>query len=463
LEVQKPAKKYFLKLTLLILSFFLLALNLGSCGGGGEDGGSNGALDTWAKTFGGSGSDIAYSLQQTADGGFIVTGETSSFGVANSDIWLLKLDASGSLQWQKTYGGTLYERARSLQQISDGGFVLAGETSSFGINTDLWILKLDSSGNVIWQNTYGSTGVDKAYAIQQTSNGGFIVAGETSSFSAAGSDFWVLKINSDGSVDWQKRYGGNGDDVARAIQRTSDDGFIVAGESTSLGTSDKDIWILKLDSTGGIEWQKSFGEDASEDSAYSVQQTADGGFIVAGETITTGLGDAWILKLDASGGIQWQKTFGEVNSDSANSIQETWDGGFIVAGGSYSFSTHFGDIWILKLNSSGEIVWQKIYGGNYGNSAYFIRQISGGYIVAGVTSAFGVVNSDDFWVLKIDDAGNIGSGCSITGASSATVTSPTVPAINSSISANDTNSSVTPTSVSPQNSNATTATQCSSQ
>jgi hypothetical protein len=143
-----------------------------------------------------------------------------------------------------------------------------------------------------------------------------------------------------------------------------------------------------------------------------------------------------------------------IDSDSANSIQETWDGGFIVAGGSYSFSTHFGDIWILKLNSSGEIVWQKIYGGNYGNSAYFIRQISGGYIVAGVTSAFGVVNSDDFWVLKIDDAGNIGSGCSITGASSATVTSPTVPAINSS---------VTPTSVSPQNSNATTATQCSSQ
>jgi uncharacterized delta-60 repeat protein len=403
----------------------------------------------WAKTYGGSDSEGAYSIQQTSDGGYIVAGETESFGAGNFDLWVLKLDSSGNIQWQKTYGGSDRDWAYSIQQTSDGGYIVAGETYSFGAgDSDFWVLKLDSSGNIQWQKTYGGTDYDSANSIQQTSDGGYIVAGGTDSFGAGWGDFWVLKLDADGNIQWQKTYGGTDGDRARSIQQTKDGGYIVAGHTYSFGAGYSDFWVLKLDANGNIQWQKTYG-GSNWDWANSIQQTSDGGYIVAGRTWSfgAGWGDFWVLKLDADGNVQWQKTYGGISSDWAHSIQQTSDGGYIVAGETYSFGAGSADLWVLKLDSSGNIQWQKTYGGTDYDSANSIQQTTdGGYIVAGVTESFGAGNFD-LWVLKLDSNGNI-TGCSAERSSNATVNT-------TDVSGNDSSATVASTSVNPATSNAT--------
>ncbi|MDI6787632.1 MAG: hypothetical protein QME51_04610, partial [Planctomycetota bacterium] len=260
---------------------------------------STGSID-WQKTYGGTGSDSAQSIQQTSDGGYIVAGVTQSFGTGSADFWVLKLTSTGSIDWQKTYGGTGYDRANSIQQTADGGYVVAGNTTSFGAGSnDFWVLKLNNDGTVAWQKTYGGTGGETANSIRQTSDGGYIVAGTSD---GAGVDFWVLKLNSDGSVVWQKTYGGTGDEYARPIQQTVDGGYIVAGYTTSFGVGSYDIWVLKLNNDGTVAWQKTYGGTGGE-TANSIRQTADGGYIVAGNTPSFGAGSAdfWVLKLNPDG------------------------------------------------------------------------------------------------------------------------------------------------------------------
>ena len=423
-----------------------------------------GMVVTWIKTYGGVNRDVAHSIQQTSDGGFIVAGETYSFGVVDSDVWIVKIDSTGAIQWEKTYGGNGYEAARSIQQTSDGGFIVAGETSSFSSDTDVWVLKLNTNGTVQWQNRYGGTGVDKAYSLRQTSDSGYILAGETNSSGVAGGiDFWLLKLNANGGVVWQKAYGGGKDDVAYSVQQTSDSGYIVAGETNSFSSGgDVDFWVLKLDANGSVVWQKTYG-GSKDDVGYSVQQTSDSGYIVAGKTTTAGtiFDDIWVLKLDTSGNVEWQKTYGGPNDDAAYSIQQTSDSGYIVAGKSGSFGNILGDMWVLKLKANGDVDWQKTYEGNNSNSANFILQTQdGGYILAGETSSFGAGNAD-IWVLKTDKSGNIGSGCSVEGLPNGTVTTTTVTGVNSLGASGNISVTATPTSVSGLNSGAITNTQCS--
>ncbi|MDE2180364.1 MAG: hypothetical protein KGJ40_05895, partial [candidate division NC10 bacterium] len=237
---------------------------------------------SFAKTYGGANDDWIGSIRQTTDGGYIVAGYTTSFGAGNADAWVLKLDATGAVQWQKTYGGVGYDEATSIQQTTDGGYIVAGYTNSFGAGyQDAWVLKLDSTGTVVWQQTYGGTDYDYATSIQQTTDGGYIVAGRTRSFGGAGfDDAWILKLNSTGTVEWQKTYGGTGGDEATSIQQTTDGGYIVAG-STSFGAGNADAWVLKLDAVGAVQWQRTYG-GAANDYATSIHQTADGGYIVSG-------------------------------------------------------------------------------------------------------------------------------------------------------------------------------------
>jgi len=447
--------------------FILIAISLGGCGGSGPGSEAPTVTPTvnWAKTFGGGNRDVAHSIVQTSDGGFIIAGETDSFGAGNADVWILKINANGLIEWEKTYGGSAYDIVRSIQQTSDDGFIAAGETSSFSFaaDTDVWVLKLGANGNTLWQYRYGGNGIDKAYCIRQTSDGGYIVAGETNSFGAAGIDVWVLKLKSDGDIEWEKRYGGAGDDVAHSIQQTtSDGGYIVAGETSSFGAGDIDVWALKLDSNGGIEWQKRYG-GGGDDMAHSIQQTSDGGYIVAGETdfFVIVFADFWVLKLDSNGVVEWEKTYRGSFGDKAYSIHQTSNGGYIIAGKTSPNPVN-ADIWVLKLDSIGDIEWQKTYGGNGSNSANFIRQTSDlGFIVAGETSFVGAGNAD-VWVLKLDTNGEIGSGCTVIGTSNATVTTTGVTAVDSSGIVADTTASITATSVSPQDSGATPGTQCSS-
>ncbi len=412
--------------------------------------------DYWSKTYGSNNSDYPTCIQKTSDEGFIVAGVTSSFGAGSNDYWILKLDANGNIQWQKTYGGTNYDGAHSIQQTSDGGYIVAGYTSSFGAGSnDYWILKLDANGNIQWQKTYGEDNNDAPYSIQQTSDGGYIVAGKTYSFGAGISDYWILKLDADGNVQWQRTYGGTSAEYVSSIQQTSDGGFIVVGDTLSFGAGDYDWWILKLYDNGSIQWQKTYGGENYE-SPNSVQQTSDGGFIVAGRTESFGAGDSdsWILKLDANGNVEWQKAYGGQNYESALSIQQTSDNGYIVIGITNSFGAGGNDYWILKLDANGNIQWQKTYGGTDDDYGLSIQQTSdSGFIVAGDTKSFGAGDYDS-WILKLDQNGDI-PNCFYGQTTDATVT-------NTNVTDNDTNASVNSpdfssdnTSITPSDTNAT--------
>lgn len=420
----------------------------------------------WAKTYGGSGLEYAHSIQQTNDGGYIVAGVTKSYGAGSSDFWVLKLDTDGNIVWQKTYGDSDMESALSIQQTSDGGYIVAGNTTSFPTGTppygpgspgssDYWVLKLDSSGNVEWQRHYGGNGGDEQNYIQQTSDGGYIVAGTTYSFGVGIRDYWILKLDSSGNVEWQKTYGGGAYEGPRSIQQTSDSGFIVAGGTASFGAGGLDSWVLKLDSTGNIEWQKTYG-GSSNDEIVVIQQTSDSGYIAAGLAQSYGSAGCWILKLDSSGNIEWQNSYGVAGV--AHSIQRTTDGGYIVAGFAHS-PPGSGDSWVLKLDSSGNVISQHTYRGNGNEGIYSIQRTNDdGYIMAGMTESFGA-GSYDVWVLKIDSNGNI-PDCDIVGSSNATVTPTDAEGVDTSVAAVSTVANVEATDVSPQSSSAVTEIVC---
>ncbi len=360
------------------------------------------------KTFGGSGNDYARSVKQTTDGGYIVAGSTASFGAGGYDVYILKLDSNENLVWQKTFGGNGNDEAYSIQQTTDGGYIVAGDTSSFGNGGyDVYILKLNSNGTLIWQKTFGGNSFDEAYSIQQTTDGGYIVAGYTHSFGAFYGDAYVLKLNSDGSLAWQKTFDRNGDDWANSVQETIDGGYIVAG--CTYPFKDFDVYILKLNSDGSLAWQETFVGDVGNDEAYSIQQTTDGGYIVAGYTHSFGAGcyDAYILKLNSDGSLAWQNAYGGSGYDYACSIQQTTDGGYIVAGHTGSFGAGYEDVYVLKLNSDGSLTWQKTFGGSNYDEAYAVELTAdGGYIVAGYTRSFGAVNYDAY-ILKLDSNGEL--------------------------------------------------------
>jgi hypothetical protein len=407
--------KVLIRMSLIVLTFVLFSVNMTSA-------------SQWIKTYGGKGQDWVSSIQQTSEGGYVMAGVIDYYGAGKGDVWVLKLDGNGNVQWQKSYYGTAKDYASSIQQTSEGGYIVAGITESFGAGSDdVWVLKLDGNGNVQWQKTYGGTILDRASSIQQTSEGGYIVAGWTRSFGAGDCDAWVLKLDSNGNVQWQKTYGSTQSDRTSSIQQTSEGGYIVAGYTDSFGGASTygDAWILKLDGNGNVQWQKTY--DTNAGSAYSIQQTSDGGYIVAGTYLfhpyDVPYDDAWVMKLDGDGNVQWQKSYGNTNHDSAHSIQQTADGGYIVAGGTSSFNAGNGDAWVLKLDGNGNVQWQKTYGRIYrDSSAYSIQQTAdGGYIVAGWTDSLIGGGGRDAWVMKLDGDGNIYNVCSLVKTSDAQV------------------------------------------
>ena len=321
------------------------------------------------------------------------------------------------IQWQKSLGGAGIDNAYCIRNTTDGGYIVAGESWSNdgdvsgnhgGYYPDYWVVKLDNTGTIQWQKCLGGTFGEEAHSIQQTKDGGYIVAGSATSNDGdisgnhGGGDYWIVKLDNTGTIQWQKCLGGSGQDYAYSVQQTKDGGYIVAGNSWSndgdvTGNHGDDYWIVKLDSSANIQWQRCLG-GSSYDYAYSILQTKDSGYIVAGTSYSNdgdvsgnhGLWDYWIVKLNGSGTIQWQKCLGGSSFDVAYSIDLTKDGGYIVAGYSESndgnVSGNHGsyDYWIVKLSTTGAIQWQKSLGGSGWDFAHSIQQAKdAGYIVAG--------------------------------------------------------------------------------
>ena len=409
----------------------------------------------WIKIYGGSRNEYTSGVKQTTDGGYIAAGITFSYGYGG-DGWIIKMDGSGYATWQKTYGGADRDYINSIQQTTDGGYIAAGEYGFLSAGSgDIWAMKLDESGNVTWQKTYGGTDRDVARSIQQTADGGYIVAGSTVSFGSGDYDWWMLKLDGGGNVTWQKTYGGTQYDFAYSVQQTADGGYIVAGQTDSFGAGGYDAWIMKLEGNGNITWQKTYGGTGYDSISY-VQQTLDGGYIVAGQTDSFGAGgyDAWIMKLDGNGNITWQKTYGGTVSDYFGSIRQTADGGYIITGETSSFGAGDSDAWIMKLDGNGNITWQKTYGGTDYDYGHIIHQtVDGGYIMAGGTASLYSGHSA-IWFLKLDENGSTGS-CPYEGISTTIVSNTTATVIETTAVTGTTSVSGIDTTVIPADSSAT--------
>lgn len=399
----------------------------------------------WKRSFGGSNSDFVRAIKQTEDGGYIVAGHSASSdgdvgeNYGGSDFWIIRLDNNGNLIWETNLGGSGSDIASSIQNTTDGGYIVAGHSSSTDGDVknnhggvDCWIVKLNASGSLVWETSLGGSGDDRAASVQQTDDEGYIVTGYSASSDGdvggnhGGIDFWVVKLDVVGSLVWETNLGGTDHDQATSILQTMDGEYIVAGASRSLdgdvngnkGLSD--YWIVKLGTFGDIIWETGFG-GSGNDFCSGIQQTVDKGYILAGYSLSSdgdvghnfGSRDYWIVKLDASGALMWETNLGGSHYDVAYAIQQTHDGGFITVGqsesGDWNVNGNNGDhdYWVVKLDNSGDLIWEANLGGSLFESASAVQQtLDLGYIVAGASrSSDGEVGGNkgfsDFWIVKL--------------------------------------------------------------
>ncbi|VVB62268.1 Uncharacterised protein [uncultured archaeon] len=362
----------------------------------------------WTKTFGGRGSEICYSMDTTRDGGCILVGETTSFGSGGSDVWLVKVDRNGQEEWNKTYGSSHGDYAVDGHQTSDNGFILVGGTTSYGAGDhDTWLIKTDQTGNELWNMTFGGPDRDQGYAVKQVSDGGFIICGGTKSYGKGPNDYWVIRTDQNGHELWNITYGTKGYDWGYDIIETSDNGFIFTGgtDTSITGTHILDIGLIKVNKDGVLQWEKFFNKPPVEkrwDEGYGVIQTVDGGYIIAGIAHTYGWdensnGAGWIIKTDAKGNKQWDKTYGGGNCDCLCSIRITSDGGYILSGWTYTYGKGDADMWIMKTDAQGIDQWDITLGGDKFDCSMFhtIQQTADQYyLIAGYTESIGSGSSD---------------------------------------------------------------------
>ena len=312
-----------------------------------------------------------------------------------------------SAPWIKTFGGRTEDGVRHMRRTSDGGFIMPGWKYTSKSKYDASLMKLDAQGRVVWQKTYGIGGKAALIAVQEVPGNGYIATGDNcpDPSNPEDRDLWVVKVDSDGVIEWQKKYGGSSSEEGRTILQTAEGGYLVVGYTYSF--SPYGVWVLKLDSSGNILWQKAFGGWGVE--IRSALQTPDSGFMFTAMNRSFGAGeyDAWVVKLDNDGDTEWQKAYGGTQNDYGQFIYMTSDGGYILGGATLSFGAGGADFWVLKLDEDGDIVWQKAYGGADDDWLRTIRPtLDGGYIAAGQTSSFGAGDYDG-WVLKLDGSGNI--------------------------------------------------------
>ncbi len=382
------------------------------------------AQEEWNRTFGGSSSDVGTFFQRTRDGGYIITGYTSSYGADapfswlikvqhRGDLWLIKTDSQGKKEWDRTYGGLGKELGFFVQQTEDDGYLIVGGKKSFWVigNYDLWVIKTDIKGNVVWERTYGMSGEDMGFSGRQMKDGGYIIAGYAS-FSE-GRKARIIRIDSQGNkiLDIVT---GRVNSEASCIQLTGDGGCIITGYTEPSEGAQEDVWLIKSDSNGTMQWLKTFG-GSNSDLGLSVEQTSDGGYIVTGFTKSFGAGDGdvWLIKTDSLGGEEWDKTFGGANFESGASVVQTRDGGYVIAGyktvpsgnlSGYSrifYPSRHGSLWLIKTDEMGNSLWNRTYGGSGNDWGNCVQETQdGGYVIAGVTESYGA-GKEDVWLIKV--------------------------------------------------------------
>jgi hypothetical protein len=354
-------------------------------------------VEEWNRTFGGINDDWIRSVKQTLDGGYILAGYSGVFE-AGEYVWLIRTDTNGIELWNKTFSRGADNVASSLQQTSDGGYILSGYTRPDGGDYNAWLIKTDSHGNEQWNTTFGEKNHSWAYSVLQTVDSRYILTGFTR---LNGGDYNALLIKTDinGNELWNRTFGGPNNDRISYVQQTLDGGYILAGHTISYGSSKRDAWLIKTDINGNEQWNRTYQNFSSIYQAASfVQETSDGGFIIAGvimfaEAENT---DAWIIKTDKNGNEQWNKIVGGMGKDYAYSVQQTSNGGYIIAG-STDYGTNESNAWLRKIDANGTKLWNKTFRGNYS----VVQQTSyGGYVMAGEIESYRAVDLD-VWLIKV--------------------------------------------------------------
>jgi len=362
---------------------------------------------SWIRTYGGSEWDFGHSVQITADSGYIITGRTMSYGSGGEDLYLIRIDPSGDTLWTKTYGGTDSDGGCCIEKTTDGGYIIAGRTWSFGAGGgDVWLLKTDSLGDTLWTKTYGGGNEDWGYSVQQTEDGGYIIVGYKM-FSPGEGDVYLIKTDSSGNEQWSNTYGGSNYDEARSVCQTPDGGYIICG-TDNYNTSNSDLYVIKTDSLGNELWSRTYGGTLM-DYGLGISLTLDGGYIIAGKKNISGLaGEAYIIRMDSNGDTLWTRTFGDPADDYAHCARQTSDGGYVVVGAITNMQTYYSNGYIIRLDEQGDSLWTQSYGDTHYANFFSVQQATDtGFICVG-----SVYSSDisgyDVYAVKTDVNGNVG-------------------------------------------------------
>lgn len=380
----------------------------------------------FVKTLGGSNNDVLQSVIKSSDAGYAVLGYTQSnnFDILDKndtsfDFWVMKFSKDDTLQWNKTFGGSEDDRGADIIATNDGGFALFGfsKSSDNDVNEnagaqDFWVIKITSSGLISWQKTFGYSGADSGTSFLQTKDSGYLITGVLDVTASngqgnskraqkhAGGDIWAIKLNSSGELEWSKYYGGSFTDTPFGLVETNDDSFIIAASSDSNDVDisnnkgSYDFWVLKISSTGVLIWEKNFG-GSEVDEPRGISTTNDGNFVIVGDTRSSdedvssnnGGADLWMLKISTEGNLIWEKTFGGSSFDVARSVSKTLDNGFLISGNSRSLDSGFSnqgqnDAWVLKVDANGNKLWQKFIGGTENDFLFDAIQVNETSLIA---------------------------------------------------------------------------------
>ena len=360
----------------------------------------------WTRFHGGRNDDLGFSIVPTSDGGYVITGKTMPVFGRFWDTYLLKTDAFGDTLWLKTYGSEYDELGASVEQTTDGGYILAGSTQPFGLGyVKVYLVKTDAVGDTLWTKTLGETENDAAYAVRQTADNGYAITGYSFSWVTGGPDVFLMRTNSQGNMMWAKTYGGLYDDMGYSLEQTTDGGYVIAGFKGE--PLEHDVFILRTDSKGDTIWTRTYG-GRYDDVASSIQQTRDGGYIAVGHTTSFTADqnpDVYLIRMDSRGDTLWTRTYGDIYNDVGYAVRQLSDNGYIIVGYTGQefvpgLRVDF-DVYLIRTDENGNVLWTKTYGGSEMDIGVDIRTtMDDGYIIVGQTNSFGS-GATDVYLLKL--------------------------------------------------------------
>jgi hypothetical protein len=366
------------------------------------------------RTFGGVGPDQGFDILENSDGELVIVGSTGNYGSGLIDVWVLRTDLDGNLLSSWAYGGPADEEGISIIECRDGGYAIAGATRSYAYaRYDAWLLRIDANGNVLWNSSFGGPGTDVALSVVECHAGGFALTGYTSSFDRGNRDVYLIRVDANGRLLWERHFGGVDRDYSRDLIECSDGGFAIVGDNGDpylAPTGERDLWLIRTDQGGDMLWEQTFGGSNNE-TGNSIIECSEGGFLLSGFTESYGAGDAdmWLLRLNSIGTVLWNQTLGDEGPQYGRRVVECQTGGFTVVGSTYPVGAGtlgglYGDFWLVRCDSAGNPLWTRVFGGAEDDWCRSLVELSdGGFCITGYTFSFGE-GDRDLWLLRVDDS-----------------------------------------------------------